>query len=147
MSLRAPPFKHAAIWILCGWMAVGTVIWAEDLEAVVRDPFWPVGYTPPTPAEAAAATVDVPELEWPDLPVRGRSRAVDGSYLALIEGIGIVRAGQVVSVPSQGHWFHWRIIRIDAARVQVEELGITADPSPAPLLAGSTDKDKEKTDE
>lgn len=129
-----------ALGLISVWIGLEMTARAEEIRPVMRDPFWPVGYEPPTPEQEQEADMAVPELDWPDLPVRGRSRATDGSYLALIEGVGIVRTGQIVSLPAQGHWFHWRITHIDATRVQAQELGITRDPSPTPLLTVSQDE-------
>ncbi len=115
-----------------------------DTPPAVRDPFWPVGYVPPSPEEAAQATPAVPELAWPELQLRGRSRSRDGSYFALIDGVGVVRTGEIVSLAAQGYWFHWRVVRIDATGVQTKPLGITADPAPPPVPVPA---DERKDDE
>lgn len=90
-----------------------------------RDPFWPVGYQPPSPEEVKAASgeenIDRP---WPSLPVRGRSVAPDGSIRVLIEGVGIAGVNRVVSVADQGYRFYWRILRIDEKGIELKRLGI-----------------------
>lgn len=103
------------------------------VDPAARDPFWPVGYAPPTllPATGGPAAADKPqarvarEVPWPAIPVRGRSRTADGTYLALIDGIGVVRAGDDISIQKDGFWFHWRILEIDARQMQTERLGVT----------------------
>lgn len=113
-------------------------------QAVRRDPFWPVGYAPRTAAdvlaeEAAAAEAQEAVAEeqkaavaeqaakvvWPPLPVRGRSRAPDGTYRVLIEGVGIVGENRIVSIRHQEYWFYWRIVSIDERGVQSKKLGIS----------------------
>ena len=117
---------------------------AENVERVVvespeatsadfkrRDPFWPVGYQPPTPEQAKAASAEEEmERPWPSLPVRGRSIAPDGSHRVLVEGFGVVGVNRVVSVQENGYRFYWRILRIDDQGVQLKRLGISKDPSP-----------------
>ena len=96
-----------------------------------RDPFWPVGYQPPTPEQAQAASEEEKlDRPWPTLPVRGRSIAPDGSYRVLVEGLGVVGVNRVVSVQEDGYRFYWRILRIDDQGLQLKRLGISKDSSP-----------------
>ena len=121
----------------------------EGVEtAVRRDPFWPVGYAPRSAADiaaeeaaAAAAAAEAQEavaeeqkaavaeqaakVVWPPLPVRGRSRAPDGTYRVLIVGVGIVGENRIVSIRHQEYWFYWRIVSIDERGVQSKKLGIS----------------------
>ena len=96
-----------------------------------RDPFWPVGYQPPSPEQVKAASeeeeVDRP---WPSLPVRGRSVAPDGSIRVLIEGVGVVGVNKVVSVADQGYRFYWRILRIEEKGIELKRLGIRKESPP-----------------
>lgn len=92
----------------------------------LRDPFWPVGYVPPemNPPGAAEEAADArPDLVWPSLSVRGRSRAPDGTARVLVDGFGIAGENDVVSIRSRGTWFHWRILSIDEKGVQSRRLG------------------------
>ena len=102
-----------------GWAAFADQPVAKPAakQKAMRDPFWPVSYNVParqpetagSPAEASA-----PSIRWPELPVRGSSRGPDGSYFVLIEGTGVVRPGEVVSIFKDNLWFHWQISGIDA---------------------------------
>ncbi|HAL91734.1 MAG TPA: hypothetical protein DCM68_01760 [Verrucomicrobia bacterium] len=106
---------------------------AARMEAATRrDPFWPVGYAPPAPARAAAGfETETADVVWPALPVRGHSRAADGTYRILVEGVGVVGEKKVVSIQSNGRWFHWRILRITERGVESARLGITRTRFPA----------------
>ncbi len=93
-----------------------------------RDPFWPVGFVPADPVQAAAAAdaeESIPQMAWPSLPVRGRSRAPDGTFRVLIDGIGIVGVNRKVSIQKNGYWFHWRVVHIDEEGVRLARLGIS----------------------
>ena len=101
---------------------------ATSAEFKRRDPFWPVGYQPPSPEEVKAASVEEEmDRPWPSLPVRGRSIAPDGSHRVLIDGFGVVGVNRVVSVQENGYRFFWRILRIDDQGIQLKRLGISKD--------------------
>lgn len=101
-----------------------------------RDPFWPVGFAPAAPEakedidasdDPTAAPVEA-DIEWPALPVQGRSRSSDGTYLALIDGIGIVRPGEQVAIQRGDLWFTWQIDAISSQGLQVRRIGVTRIP-------------------
>ncbi len=122
----------------------------EQTTERLRDPFWPVGYIPVadrSPDEEQEETIDDRETTWPALPVRGSSRAADRTYRALVEGVGIVEEGDIVSLPHQGLWFHWRIGRIDSQRLRFTRLGITSEqyPSEAWFRARQRDADQNES--
>ncbi len=122
---------------------------SADAPVIRRDPFWPVGYVPPTPGDlelAASGTEDeIPEIPWPALPVRGRSRAPDGTFRVLIDGIGIIGVNRVVSIPHRGFWFHWRIVHIDDKGVRSKRLGISKTRTSSLIPPVQTAPRKEKT--
>lgn len=117
---------------------VSHIVCAAPDQKVIRDPFWPVGYEPPVmieaaqPGEAVTTAVKVKQ-QWPDLPVRGISRAADGSYFALIDGSGVVRAGDDVSIKSEDVWFHWRVVGIEAKGLRTVRLGVSRSQYPPAL--------------
>jgi hypothetical protein len=104
----------------------------EDVSS--RDPFWPVEYNAPKPEKTPDGTVisTVTAVTWPDLPVKGISRGREGEYLALVEGIGIVRAGEDISIQKENLWFHWRVSSITATGLRSIKLGATRDRTPPP---------------
>ncbi len=97
-----------------------------------RDPFWPVGYTPPEPEKEETQEVLEIEEEWPDLPVIGSSRDMAGQYRVLIPGAGVVREGEIVSLEHNGYWFHWRITGIDERGIRYDRLRVSRERSPVP---------------
>jgi hypothetical protein len=103
---------------------------AEEEEEVPRDPFWPIGYQPPRPEREAEQVVEVRGLEWPEFVVRGRIRGPDGVFRVLVAGHGWAKAGDLVSLERQDHWFHWRILNIYARSEEAIELGITKEQVP-----------------
>lgn len=149
----------AAFWVL---FSTGRTAWAsedtgggeadEGIErSALRDPFWPVGYVPPTAEESAAQVsggVDQ-DLPWPALPVQGRSRAPDGTCRVLIEGRGVVGENQIVSVHDKGYWFHWRIVHIDERGVQSIRMGVSQNRTPTgaelKTFVATSESRKEKT--
>ena len=127
--------RRALAIMLLVHVVVPSLVSAE--EVVRRDPFWPVGYEPLSPDEVEEVDEEEAEwqaaiehMEWPSLPIRGRSRGRDGSHLVLIDGAGIVRSGDWVTLRSGEHWFHWRITNITAQSIHFIKLGITNEPDP-----------------
>lgn len=130
--------RSLAVAVLAG--SVLSVTADNTTENARRDPFWPVGYNPVESSHDQEP--DIPQLEWPPLPVRGRARAGDGSFRALIQGAGVVETGETVSLFSQGHWFHWRIDAITPEEVRATPLGISLEPLPARILQERIPKQK-----
>jgi len=90
-------------------------------EPSVRDPFWPVGYTPPPPpspesegkvAEAPKAEITAP-VEWPPLVLKGITKNRAGRYMAMLDGIGLAETGNVVSMTRNGINYRWKIADIN----------------------------------
>ncbi len=81
-------------------------------RSTLRDPFWPVGFHPEAESskEAKAHESRVREsVFWPKLELRGISRTTQGSFIAIIDGIGIVESGDIVSMRRKGLIYRWRI--------------------------------------
>lgn len=106
--------------------------------AVLRDPFWPVGYVPssdPIPAPPVAlpgmkpsdvVRPPAPVIEWPTLKVRGVTRGAGGREIALVDNVGLAEEGGVIQVKSRGVIYRWRVARIEGSEVKFERL--SADP-------------------
>ncbi len=103
-------------------------------EAPLRDPFWPVGYTPSEQRPDTGSDEDDEVLAravaWPALIVRGRTRASDGTYRVLIDGVGVARLGDVVSRQQDGMWFHRRLTHLDGDGMRLVRLGVTREKKP-----------------
>ena len=104
----------------------------EETPLIVgRDPFWPVGYTPPPKIVPVADvqpadTDDTPpqpppeikpkETEWPEihkrLRVRGITSTLDGGYIAMVDGFGLVEKGQIIQITERNTIFRWDVDNI-----------------------------------
>lgn len=112
----------------------------SDDESMPRDPFWPVGYEKPKPTApeeeiAKGVLAPRPDQVWPELPVQGTSRGVDGRYFALVKGIGVVSAGEDVSLEKDGLWYHWQVADIGPGGIRARKLGVSEDRNTIPRPA------------
>ena len=100
---------------------------AAAAVAVPRDPFWPVGYTPKPPEQERpdeeAEPIEIPD-EWPTLNVSGVTRAADGTYIAIVERIGLVEQGEAVSLTVDGLVYRWRVNRVTGRGVSFSKLDV-----------------------
>jgi hypothetical protein len=123
--------KAALLFLLLAQVAVAAEIPAGDTPTrpeetnsdtnapAARDPFWPVGYTPPPPtAEQAPVEEEKPPpitvpIEWPALVLKGITKDRAGRYMAVIDGVGLVEAGSLVSMTRNGVNYRWKISDIN----------------------------------
>ena len=104
-------------------------------QVQLRDPFWPVGYAPQKRDESVVATtttnvtsqgpvaaVPAAGVIWPELKVKGLTRQADGTYLAIIEGAGVVEAGQIAKIKRDGMIFRWKITEINKKGIFKQKL-------------------------
>jgi hypothetical protein len=96
-------------------------------EAALRDPFWPVGFTPspktvlnPSLAKSRIRS----QTRWPKLTLRGITRTGKGDYIAIIDGIGLVEPGDVVSKREDNLIYRWRINTINAKGISRTRLDV-----------------------
>ncbi|MBT3193031.1 MAG: hypothetical protein HN341_10790 [Verrucomicrobia bacterium] len=93
----------------------------------LRDPFWPVGYTP-TPKSVLQAVEQASRIQeqakWPKLTLRGISRTGKDSFMAIVEGIGIVESGDVVSMTHDGLVYSWRINTVNENGISRTRLNV-----------------------
>jgi hypothetical protein len=111
--------------------AVDTVLEEKD---VLRDPFWPVGYAPAPPEpevpeeeEKEETEEDLPPVEpekWPVLKIRGLSKDGKGNHLAILDKIGIVEEGDIVSFKHDNLVYRWQVKKITDKGVSQERLGV-----------------------
>ncbi len=100
----------------------------------LRDPFWPVGFRPAPVSEKE----DVDKLSrirelarWPKLTLRGITRTGRNEYIAILEGIGLVEPGDIVSIRQDGLIYRWRINDITADGISRTRLDVR-EPMSAP---------------
>ncbi len=126
--------RFILIILLCnaatGWNCIAAENAEEQGEPQLliqgRDPFWPVGYTPPepeaevadvphtpsTPDDDAPPVIEKDETEWPRLRVRGITTTLDGGYIAMIDGFGIAETGQIIQITERNIIFRWEVVEI-----------------------------------
>jgi len=110
-------------------------------EKILRDPFWPVGYTPATPEDEQereqeqqkAADEEVKQrVPWPNLKLKGITRTAEGKHLAILEGTGLVEEGDTVTRRVGNIIFVWKINEISEKGVSYTKLDAR--------IAGQTDE-------
>jgi hypothetical protein len=103
----------------------------------LRDPLWPIGYTPPPPPTAPSATnttvvqKSAQELleeraSWPPLKLKALTKDKRGGYMAVIDGIGVVEAGKIVRIDAAGIVYRWRIETIGPTGLKAKRLPLKA---------------------
>jgi len=90
----------------------------------VRDPFWPVGYWPEEDGPAGGSDLTHAGLKWPSLTVKGLTRGPEGKYFAIIQDVGIVEEGDIISVRRHDFIFRWKIEQITGEGVVPGKLDV-----------------------
>ena len=121
----ATPIPEDAAAAPLGFIYAGT-------NLVERDPFWPVGYVPPSLLASETtiargeyeAAPEEPKLaiDWPRLRLSGMTRKKDGGYVGLIEGVGLVEKGDVVRMRRGDVVYQWRVDSIGENGVEALRL-------------------------
>jgi hypothetical protein len=105
---------------------------SAEQNPLPRDPFWPVGWTPPKLGPVAAGTPTSAPVKdithWDDarklIQVTGMSRTKDGKYLAILKGIGVAEEGDTVSITYMGLVYRWKIKSITSKGLVPERIGV-----------------------
>ncbi len=119
--------------------AEGTRARVAGIALPDRDPFWPVGYTRPDPVSIEDVPVPEEDVEkeremdlrdrilqkadWPLLSVRAITSG-KGRHVAMIDGVGIVQAGDIAVKRRAGLMYRWHIAEITATRVAYRRLDV-----------------------
>jgi len=128
--------KQTMVLALIAGAYAGNAIAAEDSDAIasptntpiaVRDPFWPVGYRPAVkntgPQEEAASRIQE-RTSWPSLKLSGITRSGESRYIAIIEGIGLVETGDIITLRQDNLIYRWRINAVTAEGVSRTRLDV-----------------------
>lgn len=109
-------------------------------EESLRDPFWPVGFRPPTPVvsverkpsgEEAQTNALVSQIDWDgareQLMVQGVVRQASGGYMAVVNG-QILEQGSEIEIVWNGVRYRWAVSQVTErgvsfARRSAEPLG------------------------
>ena len=104
-----------------------TAVADESGMAILRDPFWPVGYSPAPPElkipEAAIEKIKQEQaiearVKWPALLLKGITDAGRGRYMALVDGVGLIETGQTISLQRGDMLYTWTIDEVSAKGVR-----------------------------
>ncbi len=95
----------------------------------MRDPFWPVGFHPTPKSEKQDKEKEKESriherLSWPKLELRGVSQTSQGNFICIIEGIGIVEPGDVISMEHNGLIYRWKINTISNSGISRTRLNV-----------------------
>ena len=104
---------------------------SESNQSRWRDPFRPVGWTPPKRRVATRRSGPVEEdtspVKWEEaeklLGVSGVSKNRDGEYAAIIRRIGVVENGDIISIRYGDLIYRWKVLAISRNGVTPERLG------------------------
>ena len=151
MASRTSPIRMAAVLALVALLGA-PVARANDVDAAVtdagaantvaidyatigqlRDPFWPLGWTPP-PVETFVDTR--PEarpkgpVRWDEatrmLELTALTQLPSGKYLAVLKGIGVVETGDKIAVKFGGLIYRWEITSITSEGIVPQRIGVSA---------------------
>lgn len=101
----------------------------------LRDPFWPVGHQRISESEQMERTkiADLKSrINWPALPLRGVTHAGGRKFIAVIEGAGLVEAGDIVTIRNNALTYRWRIDKVTPEGVVSTRLDVTENPDAKP---------------
>ena len=131
MKPRVNLFAYA---VLAASLAVGSAAGADSEAAPLvslRDPFWPIGWTPPkvtVTTDKAPVVQKRSPVRWDDarklLKITGLSKAPDGRYFAILKGIGVVEESDVVTVTLDDFTYKWRVTGITENGIVPEQIGV-----------------------
>lgn len=93
-------------------------------EEELRDPFWPVGFKSKSEKQDDKGNDVMQEVptNWPVLKMKGITRAADGSYIAVLEKIGMVEAGDIIRIKRDNVIYSWKINAITGKGIAYEKL-------------------------
>ena len=98
----------------------------------LRDPFWPVGWVPPKMERVTFKSPALPQqpVRWEEvarkLEVSALSQLPDGRHIAVLKNIGLVEAGDTISVNYGGLTYRWEVRAVTAAGIQTKRVGVSA---------------------
>lgn len=104
--------------VMSGFVATSAL--AKDIKGAtgpekgLRDPFWPLDYTPPKDVKTPTGKpmIAAPVAQWPKLKLKGVTTLPRGGYLAIIDKVGLVEKGQVIEIKKGKLSYTWKITSI-----------------------------------
>jgi hypothetical protein len=105
---------------------------AAAAKPMQRDPFWPVGWTPPPERASAlpAERLSNSPIRWEEairmVEVTALTELPDGGHVAIVKGIGVVERGDTIAVNLGGLTYRWKVQSITSEGIVPERIGVTA---------------------
>lgn len=105
--------------------------WTTNAIQLLRDPFWPIGWTPPSAGEAAEASGPVEQrpkgpVRWDEaarqLEVTALTQLPTGGYVAVLKGLGVFEKGDTISVNYGGLTYRWEVQSITSEGIVPKRL-------------------------
>ena len=90
---------------------------ASPAPKELRDPFWPVTYVkaaeqapvPDAGSTQPSAATSVGTANWPALNLKATMKNPAGKTVAIIEGVGVVEAGDIINLKKEGMIYRYKI--------------------------------------
>jgi len=131
--------KLITTFFLSSWMlsVIAADVNADTKEktdlASIRDPFLPIDYVPVSESnQQQKAQVERLQslIKWPKLKLQGITRSNDNRYIAILDKIGIIEEGDVISVQKDGIIYRWKIDKISDKGISRTQLSATETAKP-----------------
>ncbi len=119
----------------------------EDLETLppdfeqLRDPFTPPGFRQADPVDAEEVAEQreqealAARIQWPTLKLRGISHIGNSKFIAIVQDIGLVEAGEEIWIERDNLLYTWRVENITAKGITTTRLHVTQTDDPTkPVL-------------
>ena len=101
---------------------------AEVQLSMLRDPFWPVGWTPPNYGRIKSKQADDDLTKWEmarkHLEITALSAKVGGGFVAIIKNVGVIEEGDPLSVTYEGLVYKWKVTSITGKGIVTERVGV-----------------------
>ncbi|MDI6775053.1 MAG: hypothetical protein QME60_06630 [Verrucomicrobiota bacterium] len=107
------------------------------IAAELRDPFWPIGYKKPdlrkpelarskdqSQQENPEEVKKTHDIAWPSLELAAVSKTLQGKWIAMFKGIGLVEEGDQIRVRKGDAWYRWKITAINEKGIGYDRLDV-----------------------
>jgi hypothetical protein len=106
------------------------VVQQDAAVLAIRDPFWPIGWEPPPLNTGPVDVTPKSPIQWEDakntIRVTALSKTVNGDYVAILKGVGLVEKGDVISISHKGLMYRWTVSDVTALGVKTTQLDVAA---------------------
>jgi hypothetical protein len=93
---------------------------------LLRDPFWPVGFTPAPKIDPAVTKLETirERIDWPRITLKGLTRTASGRHVAILDGVGLVESGDIVTIERGGLAYRWRIDEVTRRGIRTTRMDV-----------------------